>query len=118
MMIAHLWQSTLFALAVGLLTLAFRQNAARIRHALWLAASVKFLLPFSLMVAIGHQIRLPESAHATVIVQQATRFAIPDFLSVPDVETPLISGARAARDWTPEILFIIWICGAGFVMLR
>ena len=26
----HLWQSSLFALAVGLLTLAFRTNAARV----------------------------------------------------------------------------------------
>jgi len=27
----HLWQSTLFAAALGLLTLAFRKNAAAVR---------------------------------------------------------------------------------------
>src|SRR5271169_4624536 len=51
----HLWQSTLCAAAVGLLTLAFRQNRAAVRYGLWLAASVKFLVPFSLLVSAGMQ---------------------------------------------------------------
>ncbi len=38
----HLWQSTLFAVLAGLLTLALRGNRARVRHAVWLAASLKF----------------------------------------------------------------------------
>jgi bla regulator protein BlaR1 len=46
----HLWQSTLFALAAGVLTLTLRNNHARTRYWLWLAASVKFLVPFSLLV--------------------------------------------------------------------
>ena len=49
----HLWQSTLFALAAGLLTLAFRHSRASVRYAIWMAASVKFLVPFALLVAIG-----------------------------------------------------------------
>jgi bla regulator protein BlaR1 len=49
----HLWESTLFAGVVGLLTLVLRKNAARVRHALWLAASVKFLIPCSLLVGWG-----------------------------------------------------------------
>jgi bla regulator protein blaR1 len=55
----HLWQSTLFAITAGLLTLVLRQNHARARYWLWLAASAKFLIPFSLFVAIGS--RLPSS---------------------------------------------------------
>jgi beta-lactamase regulating signal transducer with metallopeptidase domain len=51
--IDHLWQSTLFAAVVGLLTLAFRRNRARVRYALWFVASVKFLLPFSQIVWLG-----------------------------------------------------------------
>jgi beta-lactamase regulating signal transducer with metallopeptidase domain len=53
MLLNHLWQSTLFALAVGGLTLLFRNNGAAVRHGLWLAASVKFLLPFSLLAGLG-----------------------------------------------------------------
>ena len=49
----HLWQSTLFAVAAGLLTLTLRKNHARARYWVWLAASVKFLIPFSLLVEIG-----------------------------------------------------------------
>ena len=49
----HLWQSTLFAAAMAALSLAFRNNHARTRYALWLAASLKFLVPFSMLVSIG-----------------------------------------------------------------
>jgi bla regulator protein blaR1 len=49
----HLWQSTLFAAVAGLLTLLLRKNSAGTRYWLWMAASLKFLLPFSLLVTIG-----------------------------------------------------------------
>jgi uncharacterized protein (TIGR03435 family) len=49
----HLWQSTLFAAAVALLSLALRGNRARTRYWLWLAASLKFLVPFSLLMTLG-----------------------------------------------------------------
>ncbi len=51
----HLWQSTLFAIVAGLLTAIFRNNGAHIRHCLWLSASLKFLLPFSLLTLLGSQ---------------------------------------------------------------
>src|ERR1044071_2789406 len=49
----HLWQSTVFAGAAGLLTLFLRKNSARLRYSIWLAGSLKFLVPFSLLVALG-----------------------------------------------------------------
>lgn len=52
----HLWQSTLFAIVAGLLTLLLRKNQARVRYWLWLAASVKFLVPFSLLIGIGNHL--------------------------------------------------------------
>src|SRR5580658_9358302 len=52
----HLWQSTLIACIVALLTLMLRRNRAAVRHWLWLAASLKFLIPFSILVSIGSQI--------------------------------------------------------------
>src|SRR5689334_19253795 len=55
--IEHLWQSTWFALAAALLTLLFRRNRADIRFRLWLAASVKFLVPFPLLALLGRQLR-------------------------------------------------------------
>ncbi len=50
----HLWQSTLFAVAAGLLTLILRKNHARARYWLWLTASAKFLIPFSLLINLGN----------------------------------------------------------------
>src|SRR5436853_4103108 len=49
----HLWQSTLFTLAAWLLTIAFRKNRAHVRYWLWLSASFKFLVPFSLLMSLG-----------------------------------------------------------------
>jgi uncharacterized protein (TIGR03435 family) len=54
-MMNHIWQSTLCALLAGLLTLALRKNRAAVRYWIWLAASVKFLIPFSLLVSAGNQ---------------------------------------------------------------
>jgi hypothetical protein len=53
----HLWQSTVFAVMAGLLTLAFRKGQAGTRYWLWLAASVKFLVPFYLLVIVGSHIQ-------------------------------------------------------------
>jgi uncharacterized protein (TIGR03435 family) len=52
-LINHLWQSTVIALLAWLLTVALQNNAARVRYAIWLFASIKFLVPFSLMTRIG-----------------------------------------------------------------
>jgi bla regulator protein blaR1 len=52
-LLAHLWQSTVCAVLAALFALALRKAPARTRHALWVFASVKFLVPFSLLVATG-----------------------------------------------------------------
>ena len=49
----HLFQSTLFAGLAALFALALRNNAARARYWIWLAASLKFLVPFSLLTSLG-----------------------------------------------------------------
>jgi bla regulator protein blaR1 len=51
----HLWQSTLFAAIAGFLTLPLRKNPASTRYTVWLLASLKFLVPFSLLVGLGSQ---------------------------------------------------------------
>jgi hypothetical protein len=52
----HLWQSTLCVAMAWLLTLGMRKNRAAVRYGLWMAASVKFLIPFSLLVSAGAQL--------------------------------------------------------------
>ena len=71
----HLWQSTLFAAVAGLLTLALRKNLAQTRYWLWLAASVKFLIPFSILVAAGGVI----GHHTATAITPSRGFAGPSW---------------------------------------
>jgi hypothetical protein len=52
-LVNHLWQSTLVAGLAWLVTLALRRDRAGIRYAVWLAASFKFLIPFSALTSLG-----------------------------------------------------------------
>ena len=52
-LLSHLWQSTLFALLAGLLTFMLRQERAKVRYWVCLAASLKFLFPFAWLSALG-----------------------------------------------------------------
>jgi bla regulator protein BlaR1 len=57
----HLWQSTVFAVVAGLLTLTLTRHRAHLRYSLWLAASVKFLVPFGALVTLGRHVGWPTS---------------------------------------------------------
>ena len=59
----HLWQSTVFAIVVGILTLAFRKNRAQVRYWLWFSASLKFFLPLSLLIGLGSLVQWTPAAH-------------------------------------------------------
>src|ERR1700761_9774467 len=56
-LINHLWQTSLVVLVAWLLTLFLKRNAAQTRYRIWMAASLKFLLPFSLLSALGDWLR-------------------------------------------------------------
>jgi bla regulator protein blaR1 len=112
----HLWQSTLFALAAGLLTLTLRKNRARARYALWLIASLKFLVPFSWLVAIGNRFSwyTPAStAHAPydVIEQISQPFTQAPASSFSHAPIPALNLTQAL----PAILVTIWL--SGFLMV-
>src|SRR5712692_7301510 len=102
----HVWQSTVFAAAAGLLTLALRKNHAQARHWIWLAASVKFLIPFALLIGIGSQLgwRATPARHRVyfVIEQVGQPFAAP----LPALPTPAALPAGAASR-VPVILLAV-----------
>jgi uncharacterized protein (TIGR03435 family) len=109
----HLWQSTLFLLAAALLTLAFRKHRAHVRHWIWLAASVKFLVPFAPLVSLGSRFswRSP-----------GTMVEIPLAFDVAQPFTPSAVGGIAgstvdqpALAAVPAVLIAIWL--AGFVVM-
>ncbi|MGH9480172.1 MAG: hypothetical protein ACRD1A_13145, partial [Terriglobales bacterium] len=49
----HLWQSTAFLAAAAVVVWALRGRAARVRFWVWMAASLKFLVPFGALAALG-----------------------------------------------------------------
>ena len=105
----HLWQSTLFAIAAALLTLVLRQNRAAIRFRLWLAASLKFLLPFTLLSALGRRLAwvAPPAAF-----ENGLRGALAGF-GHPFARTFAV---RDAGDPIPMLLAGIWLCGMAMVL--
>jgi bla regulator protein BlaR1 len=115
----HLWQSTLLAGAAGLLTLTLLRHRARVRHAIWLAASVKFLVPFGALLTLGSHLGWPSS----VLVQPDMTFAL-DVISQP-FSRPLPGGAAAAPaaavfpagDALLPLLIAIWSCGCAMILL-
>jgi len=62
----HLWQSTMVAALMALLTLALQSNSARIRFWLWFAASLKFLVPFAALAA-PRQVTRPAGSGAGLV---------------------------------------------------
>src|ERR1700727_413563 len=59
----HLWQSTAVTAIAWLFALALRSYQARTRYWVWMIASVKFLVPFSLFIAAGEWLRPKGAAH-------------------------------------------------------
>jgi uncharacterized protein (TIGR03435 family) len=110
----HLWQSTLFAVAAGLLTLALRQQHARIRYWLWLAASVKFLLPFSLLTSLGSYFAW--SRASAVATTPGLYFAV-EQISQPFSKPATQIGSTTHSIAFPSLLQLlpalmgIWLCG-------
>jgi bla regulator protein blaR1 len=108
----HLWQSTLVVLVAGSLTLLLRKNHARARYWLWLAASLKFLVPFSWLVALGSGLAWRSTSTATpsvyVTVEQITQP-----FSQAAVAGTAVHAAPAASltHLVPVILMAIWCCG-------
>src|SRR6478735_3326834 len=102
----HLWQSSLFALAVGLLTLAFRNNAARIRFWLWFAASLKFLLPFALLAMLGE--KLAPAPVLPSLIPHGIRELAP---AAEKFSAPVQALASRPAPHLAELLLLVWLLG-------
>ncbi len=107
----HLWQSTFFCVAAWLLALAVRKNRAAVRYRNWMAASLKFLIPFSAMVSLGSRLgwrSTPVSAppQFTAVMNEVSRHFCPvDQCPGPD------SAAVVEPPYDPAILVAVWLCG-------
>jgi bla regulator protein BlaR1 len=117
----HLWQSTLFAGAAGLMTLLLRKNRAHARYCLWLAASAKFVIPFSLLISLGGAF---PRARPVSNGPQIAIYTMVDAASQPFSETLPVATPGHSAGWMKhssillsEVLTAIWACGVLTVLL-
>jgi uncharacterized protein (TIGR03435 family) len=115
----HVWQSTLVAGVVWLLMLVLKRNHAQTRYWLWLTASMKFLIPLSLLVSAGSswgwaKARLTQPGFIVVIED----FSQP-FSPVPaSPVTPVYATALAkALHQLPALLLMAWFGGCIAVLV-
>jgi len=120
----HLWQSTLLVAALGLAAWLLRNHRAGVRYWLWFAASLKFLLPFSLLIALGSHFSWHSPA-STVVAPLLTRVAAPfpadlalppiGFDAAPTNPTPAAPPAKPHVE-AAAIWLALWACGSTGVL--
>ena len=110
----HLWQSTVFAIAAWLITLALRQYAARTRYLIWLAVSLKFLIPLGVLVTLGLKLRPAAANHLELLPQPLVNatLTVIEPLSVSHSINGLLDAS-----WGFLILSV-WAAGVAIVLAR
>jgi uncharacterized protein (TIGR03435 family) len=115
----HLWQSTIVTALAALVVLLLRRYGAHIRYWVWFAASIKFLVPFSLLISLGSEVQLrwrvaPTSVAPTslslAVTDVAQPFTLPITSALNEREVP---PARLAQLQT--IFVIVWL--GGFLLI-
>jgi uncharacterized protein (TIGR03435 family) len=109
-----LWQSTIFAVIAGLLTLLLRKNQARTRYWLWLAASAKFLIPFSLLVSLGSHLSWLRTSPASKAGLYLAMEEVSQPFTHPTVSIPTLTASAVFRGpihVLPALLTAAWLCG-------
>jgi len=113
----HLWQSTLFGIAIWVVTLALRRNQAKVRHRLWLAASVKFLIPFALLASLGSLIPTGPSPIAPSVQIVAVVETISEPFAASDPQPAYVQpvepvpSLQPAESLIPTFAVALWALG-------
>jgi len=120
----HLWQSTLLVAVIGLLTWLLRNYRASVRYSLWFAASLKFLLPFSLLVTLGTHLswHSPRAIAVAPILSQVVE-PFPAHLTPAPGEFNASPGPARKPTPAPQsrldltaILRGLWACGTSLIL--
>jgi bla regulator protein blaR1 len=107
----HLWQSTAFVATAWGVTFALRKNQARERYWVWLAASMKFVVPFSLLFAMGGYLR---PARVILVAPKPVSIAVQQIAQpfTDDAPVSVLGAPVDAHDSNvPLVLLGIWACG-------
>jgi uncharacterized protein (TIGR03435 family) len=108
--ITHVSQSTVFALAAATLAAALRRRHANACYAVWMAASLKFLVPFAWIASIGASI----SWHSAPLELREVVSTADEFTSASLPAT----AATSTGSWIAPTLLAIWGAGCLFATAR
>ena len=110
----HLWQSTLFGAVIGSIAVCLRGNSAAVRHGLWLAASLKFLVPFSALYLLGAAAGIPPP------VESQPAFFPEVFGAAAPVLSPVMAHDGAPRVVSTWMLALcgLWLLGSACIALH
>lgn len=117
----HLWQSTVFATVAALLAFVLRKNHARTRYWLWFAASVKFLVPFTLLATLGSYLPWSRVSAGTqtglyfAVGQISEPFTRPAMLELP--RTLPSPASPSMPQLFSALLVAMWFCGFAAVVV-
>lgn len=117
----HILQSTVFVALVWLLTLAMRNYPARVRFSLWMAGSVKFLLPFALLISLGtHSAQTNRSPLEPTKLYSAIREISQPFATDSHPTDKVSATAHRVPDLSRLFTLIagVWFCGSLLTLAR
>jgi uncharacterized protein (TIGR03435 family) len=109
-LLIHLLESTLFAAAAWGLTLALRNNRAALRYSIFFAASCKFLIPFSMLTAVGNLFPWRAAPAATASPLNQVVEAAGATPHEPAARTQY-TDEKVTPNAAAEIFFVVWLCG-------
>jgi len=112
----HMWESTLVAVVAWLATLALRRDRAAVRYGVWLAASLKFLVPLAWLTTLGARIGWRPVVVASFVPYQMTVETSagpwPDQAVRFSAVTPAMSLTHRLFTVLPDVLLGVWAAGA------
>ena len=113
----HLWQSTLCVGGAAIFARICGSAGAHIRYRIWLAASLKFLVPFSLLTTLGSQIGWASPERAVGAYLNAVQvIAAP--VSVSDTPSQMMTHTSTSTAGLISGLLMVWAVGAIALTLR
>ncbi len=104
----HLWQSSCAVPLAALLAFVLRNNSPKIRYWVWLGASLKFLIPFALLVSVGSVMPQSTRARMAAAVPVVSNTLIQ--ISAPISEATYVP-AEASQGWVPISIGTVWALG-------
>jgi len=110
----HLWQATIFAFIVLGASLAIKRGPARLRHSLWVLASVKFIVPAGLFIFMAEQVGIDRSWFPGYQLNKLLLYGVTEPASafVNSYEITVVVADSIQHNEIFCVLGLIWLAGS------